>query len=149
MIGRIWIRSGCNAISSRVGSVLGVVHRRPLEMAHQPKGDEGWYQRLSSFWPEKLPSTPIHGFDDNLVVPPQYRGEGTPIKQFDAAITQNRAAKRPRIDSALCSTRGQPRGCLEHDRGGADAKIPNVELQSADRDHGMDAQSFQRSKNSD
>ena len=106
-------------------------------MAHQPKGDEGRHQRISGCQPKKLPSASIHGFHGLLVATPQYGGEGTPIKQFDAAITQNPAAKRPRIDSALCC-----KGVQDQDRGGADAKIPNVELHPADRDHGMDPQSF-------
>ena len=95
MIGRIGISLGCDAISSEGGGVLGVVHKRPLEVAHQPKGDEGWCQRFSDFPPEKFPGASIHGFDGVLVVPPQSRGEGTAIKQFDAAITQNCTAKRP------------------------------------------------------
>ena len=101
-------------------------------MAHEPKGDEIRYQRLSSFRPEKLPSASIHGFHGVLVVPPQYGGDGTPIKQFDAAITQNLPAKQHPIGSTLCSKRGQSRGCLEQACGGADAKIPNVKLQPAE-----------------
>ena len=95
MVGRIGIRLGCEAISSARGGVLVCVHRRPLEVAHQPKGYEGWHQRILGFRPEKLLSASIHRFDGVLVVPPQHKGEGTAFKQFDAAIAQNRAAKQP------------------------------------------------------
>ena len=141
-VGCIGIRLGRDAISSGGGGILWVVHRRPFQVAHQPKGDESRYQRLSSFRPEKLPGTLIHGFDGILVVPPQYRRKGPLFNQFDAATTRNRVAKRPRIGPALCPKRRQSRGYLEQARGRADAEVPDVELQLADRDHGVDSQPF-------